>query len=946
MRVGRAFLWLAGAFVVAIVATSARSQVRTIVGGAAKASPSAMFDATQTGKRPTVVIPLSNLGIADWDFLNPRRPKAIPVGADLEFRNGTADRTITVTLPVSFNLSEPALLYPVSSKLGSVRAGVRYGIVALNSDRAQALAVLNEPTSAKIDAIVDKSAYRALVTTSDRIFELMSLREALRTPAPGANVDDLVERAHKTAEAYGINCCPVATALPVQTPAVPDQSGDAATALIAKQFGYERTLAESLPAGTIKPEIAKTATAIPPYNDGWPRLVAGSEELGSAALQRKKVDDAIAHLDRTVACLSGTCGAETQCGSACSQNAALLKDFVAAVEKQTGKIGQDLQAAKANAAAASARAAKWKTVEEKARLDAEVVDLQKYVLALTTLADALKKASDSIGLQSKSDPVFLLAGRIGAATLADCATANGKLSCSATQTANPGQSVVFDHVILTIEPKQILQAKVKFFDETQTPSNPTAYLIEEGQTPDDRPPEGSFALTAALGGVYEPFVSKRTAAFGIPNCAALCPAFPLDSQHDAHYKTSGRMDVTRTLSYFADANLSLKFQAGDFGGNPDTTTKFSASQYIFKAYSQNGFIFQFGRFDFAVPSSGISINESGEGFSLSYLNYSGAWEVKRESNAFTPDNENRDSYAAIFSAKNLPLSSSFARTFDLIAVYGNDHKKDTTVPVSVDANGDPVQLVTRAAHKYLSYGGELFYAVPPASVQGSIAGYRATRNAQTAGGDCSNANLICDGRGAVGLLTVTKAFINQAKQSADRLFNLYVGLGTGDNAKTPGMNEAYIGETPAFAPDLIFMSRLSGSVSAKDPLTPDSMGTSMIENGPLGLGSGLSGKRYIGLQYIDNVFSPLEMFATAVFRIPKTDVKSRSTTITLNDYHLREPFRGSKTAGREIDIQFAAESPKNVKVSVGGGYFFPGSAMKGIIRKNTWLLQSNISISL
>jgi|GEM_PF-1115290 len=951
MRIGKTnLLSLFCALVLASgMAASGAGQERTTAGAAARTAPSASVNTAQGEKPPTVVIPLSNVGFADWDFLNPRRPKAIPVGADLEFRNGTADRTITITIPISFNLNESVLVYPVSSKLGTARAEVRYGVVALSADRPQAVKILKNPTAETIDAIVRDSQFRAAVAASDAIFELLSLREALRTPAPGTQIDKLIGVSHKAAVRYGLKCsCELPKSTPIEHDHVPDGKGN----LAIENYEWSMAGNEVKPSNEPKEDERQKPET---FADGWPMVRPGTEEVGSSVLQLSIIDDAVAHIDRSVKCISTQCDPNATCGGECTRNGGSVQALADAIAKQIAKLGPDLQAAEANAASAVARAKKWKNLEEKAKLDGELKDLQDYAREERTIVAALTKASKSIGLQHRPDPTVLLADRAGAASLADCATANGKLTCSATQTANPGQSVIFPHSILELDRKQILQAKAKFFDETQAPSNPTAYLIEAGQVPDDRPPEGSFGLNAGVGGVYEPFVDKHTVDFGVPRCANLCPANPLDTQHDSHYKASGRLDVTRTLSYFADASVSMKFQGGDFGGNPDTTTKFAASQYIFKAYSQEGVIFQFGRFDFAVPSTSISINESGEGFNFSYLNYSAGWEVKRESDAFTPNSENRDSYAAIFAAKNLPLTSSFARSFDLTAVYGNDRKKDSTVPVELDAQGTPVRsLVTRTAHKYMSYGGELFYAVPPAAVQGSVAAYRATRNAATSSDDCANANIVCDGRGAVGLMTVTKSFINPKTQKADRLFNLYIGMGTGDNPKTPQLNEAYIGETPGFAPDLIFLSKLSSSISALNPTpkaTPpvlDAKGQpiKIIENGPLGLGQGLSGKRYIGFQFIDNTFSPLEMFATAVFRIPKDDVKSRSTTITLNDYHLREPFLGSKTAGREIDIQFAAETPKNVKVSVGAGYFLPGSAVKTIIRKNAWLLQANISISL
>lgn len=544
----------------------------------------------------------------------------------------------------------------------------------------------------------------------------------------------------------------------------------------------------------------------------------------------------------------------------------------------------------------------------------------------------------------------------------DCSISTST-SCAVSIYIYPNSSDFFPYEVLLLQADPgPARFNVKFFEEEESPARQTAYLVARERAPITGAPKSSVTLSAvaSFSIAQDPFVEDLSAKSR--NCPFLCEDRPYKGEHSTRTGGTGRVEITQSYGNLLDGKVSLTFKEGDFGNADDTgTTKLS--QYRFNIYSEPGVTFHYGKFPFL---SGIAINETGEGGRLAYHNYSLSYIAKRESKKNAIGVANRDNAVWFVEANNISIPAFFdkfkqeeerkkehddlrlpLRTLNLVYLRGDDRRgpekdrKDTLTELK--------ETVFRG-HDYQTFGGQIGYAVPRI-VYGTLSGYHSKRDADEKNAPCGNDLYICDGKGYAYLLTATHPFTAAEDGKSKGNIAITAGLGSGDDPATPSEDEGYIGETPGFAPDFIFLSSFAGAISQRDFIDfaeykDRKEEFRALDLGVVGLGRGLSNKTYYGLKFTHNGFSPLAWLARRLFFIPKSDIRSQATLITFNHYELRRPIAGSHFAGRELDIELNVETPRGVKVFLKGGYFRPGPAVERFIKDDVWSASTGLSLSL
>lgn len=576
--------------------------------------------------------------------------------------------------------------------------------------------------------------------------------------------------------------------------------------------------------------------------------------------------------------------------------------------------------------------------------------------------------------------------------LEDCTTGAEGLVCTASINIGAFGSGEFPYEVLIAQGGKIpANFTVRFFEEEESPARSTAYLVAgeyENQTVSPKSVATLMAV-AGFGASKDPFLVDRSATSR--NCPFLCPDKPYDGAERSHMTGSGRIDVTQTYGNLLDGKVSLTFKEGDLGGG-DGTLDVKLSQYRFNIYSEYGVTFHYGKFQFLAPSSGIAINETGEGARLARHNYSLSRILRRESSKNVADRENRDDSLWVFEATNIGIAEFFKReemlnedkgvlrlfrTLSLVALQGEDRKG----PEEREDPATKLKEMVFVGHEYSTYGGQINFTRPPqpgksgaGAFYGTLSGYWSRREAKEENAPCGNALHVCDGEGRVGLLTITHPFAVDKEGKSKGNVTVTVGTGSGDDPSTPNEDEGYIGERATFAPDQIFLASFAGAISTRDFIDLKSFESTdptldrelkeqfrQLDIGVTGLGRGLSNKEYYGMKVVLNEVSPLRRLACFTERagirpswlatlaciIPRSDIRSGATFLTFNHYRLRRPLTGSdRDAGFEADAEFNIETPRGVKINVKGGYYWPGDAVKSFIPDEAWSLSAGVSLSL
>lgn len=556
--------------------------------------------------------------------------------------------------------------------------------------------------------------------------------------------------------------------------------------------------------------------------------------------------------------------------------------------------------------------------------------------------------------------------------------------CKISRIVQPSTPAVFEPGLLALVPEgTLLKFQVAFFDETDKPSNPFAYLRVSVKV-NEPASELQTGFVAAVGGSLDPFISPSGAPdtfvdaetknpdgsvtpekpdgiddkTGYIPCylpyskdgePALCAGKRLyTGKYARHYTALARIELSRALGSRADFNAVVNYRTSDLGIDDGNVVKLS--EYGVNVYGFNTLSLRFGRTTWANPAGGIAIFEKGDGYRFAYKYFSLAHIIKRESDKPPANHDNDDHSSIVGQMKAFPIRFGETRLLrglklaDVTAVYGEDKR----------------------THKYRTYGGEVFYAytnlgcerkgrnLPEAeaddaiaecmlplapgekrrnwgTIAGSIGAFMSTKHSTV-----STFTGPRHGEGWVGLATATWTPTTQINASgvteAVRSYQLQFGKGSSDDPATPGTREDYIGESGSFSASTLLMSTFLSKIDTKDHVI---------------IGPSLANKTLIGAQVVWNTWSPLVPVARA-FGV-EDDVVGRSMTIRVRQYTFGRPVYAGvsgRDAVREYSAEFFIEVPRGVKVTLGGSYMQTGKALEPVLADDAWVIVSSISLRI
>jgi len=464
---------------------------------------------------------------------------------------------------------------------------------------------------------------------------------------------------------------------------------------------------------------------------------------------------------------------------------------------------------------------------------------------------------------------------------------------------------------------------VTFVEETEEPAQPTGYFyVTDRKAPDD---SVKWGVAASVGGALEPDTGGDDTRYSVTS--------PYQNGRDRHFFGTGELQFNKSLGDRVDAAVTMGFKDGDLGA-ADQTLKLQVNKYRVNVYAMNGVTLSFGKFTFASPTSALAIREKGEGYRLAWTHYAVSHIVRRESATGDADDGNRDDRELILEANNLSGKNwRFIRSANLIYVYG--HQRLTTLATAEKPAVD--------GHSYMTGGGELFISPKLASFNATWALYGSRGRALDSSAFPKSSGVTTYGTAS---WTFFKKTMNTSvaalagRQEKDKLdvngtLTFSAGASTRRKADDDAtVNHTYVGEHTLFQPDLLFISGFSGKLDSS-----------------AGVGASLSNKRYVGLSYNDERFSPLHLFAKHVLRVPDmtgdSDFASKSSTFTFHHYDIGRDAQGLRSSGNEANVLFEVETPANITTQLEFAYFWPRGSLRTVMGgHNPWSIAARVKVSL
>ena len=538
-----------------------------------------------------------------------------------------------------------------------------------------------------------------------------------------------------------------------------------------------------------------------------------------------------------------------------------------------------------------------------------------------------------------------------------------------TLTISPEELLVFHY--LSERSPHVKEFKVAFFNELERPANDTGFFKWKSGT--ERKTEAKLKLTGAIGWSNTPDFKNQLLTVGVDEID------PLDNDRNNNFVGTGTLSLSANLGSRASARVDFRYATGVLGA-ADSEEEVKTSFYQFNYFTKFGSSFRFGDYAFANPGAGIAISEKGEGGEWIHGIFSVAHIVKRESALGVVADDNRDAEVFIGQLKNLQ-AHQYA-TANLIGLWGRDKqqsitaKEYTTVTSLPDNHGytteplpEDVKVTVTQPYEYRTLGGEMFFFFPPdgengpsirnVTQSGSIAFFQSERMFDEGiptiflrpddreeddpmilfePGDLEQPK---DGKGQSWLFRYTFSFLqsrNANKAPTTKASSqIRLALGRGSGGISGNVDEGYLGETNGFAPDLIF---LSGGLAAS------------LNKGNPNIRSGLSNKKYYGLSFTKNNFSPIHWVMG--FFEGKTKVTSASTTIAVHRYDLvdatipddKNLLTDAKPLGYELNLRTNLILPKGIKTQLDAGWFFRGEAVKPLLKDDPWFARILFSVEM
>jgi hypothetical protein len=228
--------------------------------------------------------------------------------------------------------------------------------------------------------------------------------------------------------------------------------------------------------------------------------------------------------------------------------------------------------------------------ERKKVFDKPIADMQdsetrRRRFLLTWLTTARRRAANDIDArialrsqvladlsrQGVADAEVVLEGRFGV-EISGCATDDGTLSCTASQTVPPNQTAIFGERFLRLSTptETVFTFTVRFFDEADVPSYPTVYLTARGDQAEAAGEQLQLEPRRHCGAGARSANSEHHAGATDHTTGGLPPTPPLCGWHRNHFTGSGQLQLKQRIADYFEGSATVAFKSGDLGTpNPD-----------------------------------------------------------------------------------------------------------------------------------------------------------------------------------------------------------------------------------------------------------------------------------------------------------------------------------------------------------------------------------------
>jgi hypothetical protein len=514
-----------------------------------------------------------------------------------------------------------------------------------------------------------------------------------------------------------------------------------------------------------------------------------------------------------------------------------------------------------------------------------------------------------------AEPLALAEQRLGA-KITECDDVEAGAKCVPTLTIPAGgNKSVTEGLLRTYDANTVIKFSVAFYDELETPSKPSGYLVIDKLF---KPAPIDYAFTA-VGTVQH----LSDAYYGpVADPPAMVPT-PYDGKQTHVGKAVAKLGMSYDLGSRANALIDLQIRDGAMGTikDPDTPPV-KPLQYSFTVNGMTGSSLRFGKFDFAVPADGLGVKIHGEGVKARFRWFAVSHVVRRESKEFGANANNEDDRLWMGEVSNVSLDTPVFRSFSTIAVFGEDRTPGRS-------------------RSYSTIGGEIPFGFVGLGLDGLAAGYVSQSRPL-------EASAATKASGSVAMVRLSRVWMqeNVAQRSAVVTF----ARSSGDNPMTPDF-EGYTGDTANYALDgssylstIVPRTRLvqvpllpppPASTATPLPTTPPELKPEFARRG-------LQNLSLVHASFTEQKFSPLEALAKLI-RIPQGDIESRQTTVRVLRFSSVEA--PAKFGAIELQAETLLESPKGVKYTLLYSLIHPTGAMASVLAKKPSRLLAQCTVS-
>jgi hypothetical protein len=502
--------------------------------------------------------------------------------------------------------------------------------------------------------------------------------------------------------------------------------------------------------------------------------------------------------------------------------------------------------------------------------------------------------------------------------VADCKSADGARVCKATVVISPNSVVNVPLSIMAQLSTDGAAAKptsfnVAFYQENATPARPVGYFsIVPAADLTEPDSETKFSAAVSASAEIKP---------DVPDAAVFSEASPYVYKTARDFSSKGLLTVTSNIGSRAVASADLQYKKGVLDGS--ATPAVTSPRYQVDIHAIKPLALSFGHYEFASPSNGVAIDESGEGIRVSAQRYSLALIFNPDGGPRIPDSQTR--YDKEFLVQADGLAGSKWNTLESVNLFGlvgwTSYKAKTDSTASGGAaSGDTPStpaLSPGLAHRYWTVGAEVNGNAFGDHVHGSTSLYFSQIDPTHKSGLSSANGFAFDAN-------ATWSKFRDAKDAEARSVAYFISAQIAAGG-------SFVGEHQQFAPDdTQFLGTLFPAVDTG-----------------AALGAGLADKRFVSASYTDRRGSLLYIVPKFLLNAPDADIPSKDWSVSLSHYTSTSSAH-SGAMGYEISAKSSVESPSQVTFTVGVSYFAPTGFTKTVLgnRSGFWNALLTVKVAL